>query len=430
MRRLRPIAFTALALAAVLAAGCGRLALSGQATARTADVPEAKSFVITGGNAVSLLVDGPQIFPNIEAAIRKAQKSVQVHIFQLGGETGMRIVQALAERKAAGVQVQVLLDPNHGGAGSVKQQFMQCVAALDQAGIAWRDYDLRGMPKGPTWISRLGILDHSKLVVVDGETAILGGMNFYDHAAPNHDYMLRIEGPAATQLGDLMNADWRHSGSEDGEIKLAPATSRGDATITIAETSPRVRNIRAMLCERFLAARKKIWTEVLFLDDDKVIDALVKAKGRGVDVQVILDPIKWGNHVPELDKLPFNGIPNWAAVDKLIQAGVPVHWYQSDVKQRNLHAKMSMVDDRWVITGSANYTYRSLDRSRETIVEAESPATAAAFGEIFLRDLAVSKRIAALSPFQRSLASLYDKVKRGIYDESRDLPAPTEEPTP
>lgn len=413
----------------MLLAACGRAPGVGPATIRAGEVPETKSFGLSGGNAVSLLVDGPQIFDEIDHVIRNARKSVQVHIFQLGGETGMKIVEALVAKKAEGVAVQVLVDPNHGGAGSVKEQFMQCLTALQQAGIPVRDYDLRGMPKGPTWISRLGILDHSKLVVADGQTAIMGGMNFYDHAAPNHDYMVRIEGPAATQLGEFMNQDWEHSGTNEGAVKLEPSGPRGDVTIALAETSPRVRNIRGLLCERFLAARKKIWTQVLFLDDDRVTDALVKAKGRGVDVQVMLDPIKWGNHVPELDKLPFNGIPNWAAVDKLVRAGVPVAWYESDRKQRNLHAKISMVDDRWVLTGSANYTYRSLDRSREIAMEAESTALAAHFGGIFQQDLAGARRIESLTRFQRALAGLYDKVKRGIYDENRDLPAPDPAPS-
>ena len=420
--------FLPLVAAALLLAACGRPAMVGPALVRAGEVPETKSFGLSGGNAVSLLVDGPQIFDEIDYAIRSAKKTVQVHIFQLGGETGMRVVNALIERQRAGVDVQVIVDPNHGGAGSVKAQFMQCLTALQTAGVKVRDYDLRGMPKGPTWLSRLGILDHSKLVVVDGQTAIMGGMNFYDHAAPNHDYMVRIEGPAATQLGELMNEDWVHSGGKEGTVELVQAGTRGEVTVALAETSPRVRNIRGLLCERFLAARKKIWTQVLFLDDDRVIDALVKAKRRGVDVQVQLDPIKWGNHVPELDKLPFNGIPNWSAVARLIQADVPVSWYESDRPQRNLHAKISMVDDRWVMTGSANYTYRSLDRSREICMEAESPALAAQFGGIFVQDAASATRVRSLTLFQRSLAGLFDKVKRGIYDENRDLPAPDPAP--
>lgn len=422
-RRVLPLLASVLLLAA-----CGRPVV-GPALVRAGEVPETRSFNLSGGNAVSLLVDGPQIFDEIDHAIRSARRSVQVHIFQLGGETGMRVVNALVERKAAGVEVQVIVDPNHGGAGSVKQQFMQCLTALQQAGIPVRDYDLRGMPKGPTWLSRLGLLDHTKLVVIDGQAAIMGGMNFYDHAAPNHDYMVRIEGPAATRLGELLNQDWLHSGADEGTIALEPAGTRGDVTVALAETSPRVRNIRGLLCERFLAARKKIWVEMLFLDDDRVVDALAKARGRGVDVEVLLDPIKWGNHVPELDKLPFNGIPNWAAVNKLLLADVPVHWYESDRPQRNLHAKIAMVDDRWVMTGSANYTYRSLDRSREICMEAESPALAAQFGGIFQQDLAGAKRIESLSRFQRTLAILFDKVKRGIYDENRDLPAPDPAPS-
>jgi len=397
--------------------GCGRGAPVQGPQTRSTDVMETRAQSAITGNAVSLLIDGPQIFDVIEETIRGAQKTVQVHTFQLGGETGLRIVAALAERKAAGVQIQVLTDPSHGAFGDSKAQFTQCLKAMAEAGIPHRDYNLKALPKGPTWLSRQGVIDHSKLVVADGEVAIVGGMNFYDHGAPNRDYMLRIAGPAATELGRRANDDWRISGDASGELELTPAPVRGETPVTLAETSSRERSIRSSLVRRFTSAQSKIWVEVLFLDDDRVVESLIKAHQRGVDVRVILDPIDFGNHVPELDRLPFDGIPNWASVAKLLDAAVPVHWFVSDRRGRNLHAKIAMVDDRYVLTGSANYTYRSFDRSRERLVEAESPAVAAEFASIFLQDQSRAKRITALTKFQRTLASLFDYIKRGAYTE-------------
>lgn len=409
-------ALVALTLSTALL-GCGR-ALPGQGgTVRQADVVEARASHTSSGNHVSLLVDAPQIFPAIEATIRSAQKSVQVHTFQLGGDTGMRIVAALAERKAAGVQVQVLTDPSHGAFGDSKAQFTRCLKAMAEAGIPHRDFKLKALPKGPTWLSRQGVIDHSKLVVADGKVAIMGGMNFYDHGAPNRDYMVRIEGPAATELGQRTNNDWRLSGGTEGEIALETAPGEGGVAVTLAETSPRERSIRPLLLRHFDAAQSKIWVQVLFLDDDRVVESLIRAHRRGVDVRVILDPIDFGNHVPELDHLPFDGIPNWAAVAKLLDAEVPVHWFVSDRPGRNLHAKISLVDDRHVLTGSANYTYRSFDRSRELAMAADSPELAAAFASVFLQDQAQARRITHLTKFQRLLASLFDRIKRGAYTE-------------
>jgi phosphatidylserine/phosphatidylglycerophosphate/cardiolipin synthase-like enzyme len=259
---------------------------------------------------------------------------------------------------------------------------------------------------------------------VDGRVAYIGGMNFYDDGAENHDYMMRIEGPMATQIGEVSNTDWVHSGGEAGVIKLQQAEPAGYAKIEFAQNSPEASNIRAMLTRYFNQAEKKIWIEVLFLDDDMVLDALVAAKRRGVDVRVILDPLDWGNHVKELDKVPFDGIPNWSAVNDCLEAGIPVSWFKPYHEHQNLHAKIANVDDRFMLVGSANFTYRAFDRNRENTVAVEAPEQAQQFSQVFLADEADARHIAGLSPWQRRLASLFDRIKRGIYNPKTDLPAP------
>jgi phosphatidylserine/phosphatidylglycerophosphate/cardiolipin synthase-like enzyme len=139
---------------------------------------------------------------------------------------------------------------------------------------------------------------------------------------------------------------------------------------------------------------------------------------------VILDPLDWGNHVKELDKVPFDGIPNWSAVNDCLEAGIPVSWFKPYHEHQNLHAKIANVDDRFMLVGSANFTYRAFDRNRENTVAVEAPEQAQQFSQVFLADEADARHIAGLSPWQRRLASLFDRIKRGIYNPKTDLPAP------
>jgi cardiolipin synthase len=425
MKTLR-LASTALLLAGLLT-GCGQVASPlnpGMARASAGVAAKGRAPIQADGNLVKLLIDGPAIFDSMVEAISKAERSVQVHAYQLGGETGKRMVDAMVERHKAGVQVQVLMDPNLGGTPSIRKQIDVVLAILKANGIEHRLFNLKGMPKGPNWLSRLGLLDHSKTLVIDGKVAFAGGMNFYDDGAHNHDYMVRIEGPAATKLGEMTNADWVHSGGADGTIKLEAAQPVGYSKVEVGENSPQASNIRNLLTRYFHQAKTKIWIEVLFLDDDAIIDALVDAKQRGVDVRVILDPLDWGNHVKELEKLPFNGIPNWAAVNDCLEAGIPVSWYTPRNEHENLHAKIANVDDRFLLVGSANYTYRALDRNRETTLAVEAPYEAYKFGQAFQADEANARRITSLSAFQRAMAAAFDRVKRGIYNPKVDMPAP------
>lgn len=375
--------------------------------------------VKVAGNRARLLVDGDAIFGALEGAIARARRSIQLEVFQFGGDVGMRLMDAILARHADGVEVRVLMDPAHGGVGSIRTQIDRVTNALDAAGIAWRDFDLGRMPPGPNRVADLGVIDHAKLVVIDGEVAFTGGMNFYDHGSLNHDYMVQLEGPVAARLGALVDADWQLSGAPSPAIVHDDAAPCGEAAVEIAETGPERRTIRELITRHFLAAREKIWVEVLFLDDDHVIDTLVEARARGVDVRVILDPLNWGHHVPELERLPFHGIPNWHAVDRLLRADCRVSWFKPAFHGQNLHAKVSMIDDRCVLVGSANYTYRALDRNREVTLGLECPEVARAFGEAFLADEAATERIRSVSQFQRWLGTAFAVTKHRIYAEER-----------
>ncbi|MDB5098802.1 MAG: Cardiolipin synthetase [Cyanobacteria bacterium RYN_339] len=372
------------------------------------------------GNAARLLVDGDAIFDALEAALLEARHTIQLEVFQFGGEVGMRLMRAIRARHEAGVRVRVLLDPAHGHAGSIRDQINRVIREMDDAGIEWRDFDLKRMPNGPTPLANLGLINHAKLVLIDGRVAFTGGMNFYDHGSCNHDYMVRLEGPAAAHLGALMDADWQLSGPPSSPIRHEDGEQAGQAVVEIAETGPERRTIRELITRHVVTAREKVWVEVLFLDDDHIIDTLVEARARGVDVRVVLDPLNWGHHVPELEKLPFHGIPNWHAVDRLTAGGVAVSWFKPSRPGQNLHAKVAMIDDRFLLVGSANYTYRALDRSREVTIGLECPEVARAFAQAFLADEAAATRIMGLTGFQRLLGAAFAGVKHRIYHEARD----------
>ncbi|MBU5611305.1 phospholipase D-like domain-containing protein [Geomonas azotofigens] len=94
----------------------------------------------------------------------------------------------------------------------------------------------------------------------------------------------------------------------------------------------------------------------------QIAQDLAQARGRGVDVTVILEP---GDSV---------GRDNRAAAAYLARKGVRVIFPPG---RRTTHAKAVVIDDRYVLIGSHNLSHAALTRNRELSVLLDAPELAA-----------------------------------------------------
>ena len=70
-----------------------------------------RSAPLTTGNRVSVLIDGPQTYSAIEAALRAARHDIHIETFIFGaGDVGQRFADLLAQKRKEGVEVRVLYD--------------------------------------------------------------------------------------------------------------------------------------------------------------------------------------------------------------------------------------------------------------------------------------------------------------------------------
>ena len=125
----------------------------------------------------------------------------------------------------------------------------------------------------------------------------------------------------------------------------------------------------------FERAERRIWITLFVLrpsdDADGVvadlIDALGRAHRRGVDVRVTLDyGRRWDTGAIE-DK-------HAAAVTLLAAQGIEATLDELD---RTTHSKVILVDERWAVVGSHNWTRSALLHNRETSVLIDDPALVA-----------------------------------------------------
>jgi len=115
----------------------------------------------------------------------------------------------------------------------------------------------------------------------------------------------------------------------------------------------------------------------------KLVEALIAAKARGVDVEVYLD------------NSPSNGKSNREAFDMLMNAGCRVFWIKPYIK---LHAKLIVIDDAVVIEGSTNWTDKGIEENFESATLARGGEWARSRNGFFQALAASSDGVKAIAP--------------------------------
>lgn len=321
-------------------------------------------YGFTEGNLVKALETGggkDEIVPTITDMVSNAKDAVQVQMYRLGHN---KIVDVLADQARKGVKVQVLMDPSEGydEHDAVEQKEIQ--KYLQTAGVEILKYPIEGP---------IGKIDHVKMLIVDGKSLLIGGMNWDQHSPLNKDFDVKIEGPAVGDAQDVFNHDWKLAGGDiiPGLKPMGPQAG-GDAKIRMLTTEVDRQDISTALQQNIKGAKKNIRMEAFALADKDTIQNLVDAAGRGVDVKVILDP-----------NTPISFV-NAKSARILKEGGVNVKWRDVNVDTREkLHAKIAMFDEDKTIIGSCNFTKAGLAVNHEADVEVVSKSVGTAFTKMF-----------------------------------------------
>ncbi|MBI2267332.1 MAG: phosphatidylserine/phosphatidylglycerophosphate/cardiolipin synthase family protein, partial [Armatimonadetes bacterium] len=332
------------------------------------DVPDIASlksqkyhYSASTGNQVTPLIGGEQIFSAAEKAMKGAEKTIQLQMYRLGYD---KVIDVLADQAKSGVKVQVLLDPTPGYDAEDIEDQKRIRNYLKASGVELLTYPPGDKDK----------IDHVKLLIIDGRTALIGGMNWDKHSPKNQDADILIEGPAVGDLGKIFKDDWKISGGKVQGMATAPPPEQpeGDARIRVIETDNGVQDIRKAMVENIEKAKKSIKIEAFVLCDKQVVQGLIDAHNRGVDVKVILDP----------NKPVF--YPNLKTEKILQEAGIEVRWLNVNAgTQEKLHAKIATFDDETTIIGSCNFSYQGLTVNHEADVEVISKSLGTAFENMF-----------------------------------------------
>ncbi|RKY39407.1 MAG: hypothetical protein DRP75_02265 [Candidatus Omnitrophota bacterium] len=135
---------------------------------------------------------------------------------------------------------------------------------------------------------------------------------------------------------------------------------------------------------------------------NRLVQELISAVRRGVKVEVILDQSDWNRKNTEKNKI---------SADVLLKGGVRV--YLDDLK-KTTHSKVIIVDGRYTVVGSTNWTYYGLERNNESSVVIDSPQIAKIFRDYFERIKARSEKFEGIE-FER--VRWIERIKRLFFRE-------------
>jgi len=324
-----------------------------------------------GGNRIALLENGEEFFPRVFDAIRQAQREVIIETFILfEDKVGLALHAAMRSAAQRGVKIDLLVDGF--GSPDLSREF---IAQLSAVGVRVRVFD----PGQPVLGKRLNVFRrmHRKIVVVDGELAFVGGINYSaDHLLDygpkaKQDYAVELRGPVVAQihqfvlraiaLGDKGPRWFRR------RLKQAPPVDResvGDveAVLITRDNRRHTSDIEREYLAAIRAARKRIViANAYFFPGYRLIKELRRAARRGVDVRLILQG--------EPD-MPIVKTAATMLYHHLLHAGVRIYEYCD----RPLHAKVALMDDEWTTVGSSNLDPLSLSLNLEANVFARDKA--------------------------------------------------------
>ncbi|WP_295855504.1 cardiolipin synthase ClsB [uncultured Xylophilus sp.] len=316
------------------------------------------------GNHVTLLENGEEFFPRVFECIAAARREVVLETFILfEDKVGLALRDALVQAARNGARVDVMVDGF--GSPDLSQDFLR---SLTDVGVRLRVFDptprIFGIRTG--WLRRM----HRKIVVIDGERAFVGGINYSaDHLGDfgpeaKQDYSCELTGPLVAHIHRFVlhaiaiggqGRRWLRRRAK-AVVPDLPATGEADAFFVTRDNHRHTTDIERQYRAAIRAARQRVViANAYFFPGYRLIQDMRRAARRGVDVRLILQ-----------------GQPDMPIVKKaasmlyhhLLHAGVQIHEYCD----RPLHGKVALVDDDWSTVGSSNLDPLSLSLNLEANV--------------------------------------------------------------
>ncbi len=339
---------------------------------------------LSTGDRYTVLTNGDAAFPEMLAAIAAARYRVafEGYIYNSQDDIARQFTDAFVAAAGRGVEVRLVFDA-FGAKVSDED-----VERLEKAGcrIGWFN-KVRG-----TAIEEVNYRTHRKALIVDGDTAFVGGIGIADQWARDtekerkwRDTHVKLAGPAATDVEAAFNENWIETGGvvEPDVIPHDP-NPRGPASSIVVWSSPEggTNALKLIYLLSLAAARESIDIQSPYLiTDESTAWSLTEARKRGVRVRMLVE-----GDITDAKPVKF---ASRAQYEQLMQLGIEIYEYQPTM----MHTKAFVVDGVLSVVGSANFDNRSFELNDELNVVVFDSNLASRLRQDFERDAQRSKRL-------------------------------------
>jgi cardiolipin synthase len=304
-----------------------------------------------GGHSIELLRSGENFFSACERVIDSAKQYIHFQTYIVDDdETGRRITDSLIRASERGVRVYFLLDAYGGNSFS-----KELIDKVEKAGILFRLFS-------PGLISKdfqLSLRLHHKVLLADGDTVIIGGMNIADryHGKKDSkewlDFAILINGPECAHVLFILKRLWNKAfiprRERSRETMHHPLHFEQDVKLKILQNNWYRNKIEILKSYRSALKHAQYRMTIFasyFLPGRNERRLLRNASRRGVDIKIVLSA--------ESDAPVFKRATNFL-YDFILRNNITIYEYLPS----NLHAKVATVDGNWVTIGSYNMNHLS-----------------------------------------------------------------------
>lgn len=349
------------------------------------------------GNKVALLRDGPATFKAMFQSIRGAKDHINLEYFTFENveEGGTQLGDLLVEKQKHGVQVNVIYD-SFGSIDTPATFFDR----LKDAGVKLLEFN----PVNPIEARRgysLNDRDHRKILIADGKTAVIGGVNLSKvytslpqsaaeragETPPDtwRDTDIQIDGPAVAELQKLFLSHWaEQDGNPLPQRNYFPhVAAQGAEVVRVIGSTPDhvVPEYYVAVLSAIRNAEIRVWVSAAyFVPTHQELEDLIQAARRGVDVKLFLPSHSDSDLALRVGRSHYSD---------LLEVGVQIY----ETKNSILHSKTAVIDGVWSVVGSSNFDHRSVLFNDEVDAVILGRATAAQMEAMFEDDISKADRI-------------------------------------
>lgn len=303
------------------------------------------------GHSVKLLKSGESYFEAVEKIIKEAEEYIHFQTYIIDeDETGLRIIDALIKAANRGVRTYLLLD-----AYGTKYLSSSLLNEIENSGILLRFFS-------PTFVTRgfqLSLRLHHKVVLADGEVAVIGGMNIADryHGTREKkewlDFAILFRGPEVAHTLNILKKLWNKTfiskKERSHEVVHNPFIYKENVELRVLQNNWYRNKIEILRSYRHALRHASTRMTIMasyFLPGRYERRLFRNASRRGVDITIVL--------AAESDAPVFKRA-TWFLYDFILRNNIKIYEYLPS----NLHAKVATVDGKWSTIGSYNLNHLS-----------------------------------------------------------------------